>query len=84
MIDWLNCRQRAIDAAKRDTPHKAVEVWHYTEVNHVQVAIEGRKAVTNMVLPHVQVDFVCPRAMTPNRPPAAQGGPGFHRVEVNS
>ena len=58
MIDWLNCRQRAIDAAKRDTPHKAVEVWHYTEVNHVQVAIEGRKAVTNMVLPHVPVDFV--------------------------
>ncbi len=58
MIDWLNCRQRAIDDAKRDTPHKGVEVWHYTEVNHVQLAIEGRKAVVNMVLPHVQVDFV--------------------------
>ena len=58
MIDWLNCRQRAIDDAKRDTPHKGVEVWHYTEVNHVQVAIEGRKAVANMVLPHVPVDFV--------------------------
>jgi len=58
MIDWLNCRQRAIDDAKRDTPHQGVEVWHYTEVNHVQVAIEGRKAVANMVLPHAPVDFV--------------------------
>ena len=58
MIDWLNCRQRAIDDAKRDTPHKGVEVWHYTEVNHVQLAIEGRKAVANMVLPQAAVDFV--------------------------
>jgi len=45
MIDWLNCRQRAVDAAKRDTIHRGVEVWHYCEVNHVQLAIEGRKAV---------------------------------------
>ena len=58
MIDWLNCRQRAIDDAKRDTPHQGVEVWHYTEVNHVRLAIEGRKAVVNMVLPHAPVDFV--------------------------
>jgi hypothetical protein len=58
MIDWLQCRQRAIDDAKRDTPHRDVEVWHYTEVNHVQVAMEGRKAVANEVLPHVPVDFV--------------------------
>ena len=58
MIDWLNCRQRAIDAAKRDTMHRGVEVWHYCEVNHVQLAIEGRKAVVNMVLPQAPVDFI--------------------------
>jgi hypothetical protein len=59
MIDWLNTRQRAIDQAKRDTPHQNVQVWHYTEVNHVKIAMrQGRKAVVNEVLPHVPVDFV--------------------------
>jgi hypothetical protein len=58
MIDWLNTRQRAIDDAKRDTPHQGVQVWHYTEVNHVKLAMDGRKAVVNEVLPHTHVDFV--------------------------
>jgi len=58
MIDWLNTRQRAVDDAKRDTPHHNVQVWHYTEVNHVKLAMDGRKAVVNEVLPHTHVDFV--------------------------
>jgi len=59
MIDWLNVRQRAVDDAKRDTPHRDVEVWHYTEVNHVVIARdEERPAVVNRVLPYVNVDFV--------------------------
>jgi hypothetical protein len=58
MIDWLNTRQRAIDDAKRDTPHHNVQVWHYTEVNHVKLAMEGRQAVVNAVLPHTHVDYV--------------------------
>jgi hypothetical protein len=58
MVDWLSTRQRAVDNAKRDTPHTGVQVWHYTEVNHVQVAMQGRKAVTNEVLPKAPVDFV--------------------------
>ena len=58
MIDWLNTRQRAIDDAKRDTPHSGVEVWHYTEVNHVKLAMRGRKALVNEVLPHTPVDYV--------------------------
>ena len=59
MIDWLTVRQRAVDDARRDTPHHGVEVWHYTEVNHVVIARdEGRPALVNMVLPHVPVDFV--------------------------
>lgn len=59
MIDWLNTRQKAVDDAKRDTPHHDVQVWHYTEVNHVVLARdEGRPALVNKVLPHVPVDFV--------------------------
>lgn len=59
MIDWLNVRQHAVDDAKRDTPHHDVQVWHYTEVNHVVIARdEGRPAVVNKVLPNVNVDFV--------------------------
>ena len=59
MTDWLNTRQRAVDDARRDTPHHGVEVWHYTEVNHVKLAMdENRPALVNRVLPNVPVDFV--------------------------
>jgi hypothetical protein len=59
MIDWLSARQQAVDDAKRATPHHGVEVWHYTEVNHVVMARdEDRPAVVNLVLPEVPVDFV--------------------------
>lgn len=59
MIDWLNTRQRAVDDAKRDTPHFGVNAWHYTEVNHVVLARDdGRPALVNLVLPNVAVDFV--------------------------
>lgn len=58
MIDWLNTRQRAVDDAKRDTPHHGVEVWHYTEVNHVKLAMQGHPALVNKVLPHTPVDYV--------------------------
>ncbi len=59
MVDWLTIRQRAIDEARRDTPHTNVWVWHYTEVNHVRLALEeGRPAVVNRVLPRVPVDYV--------------------------
>jgi hypothetical protein len=59
MVDWLNTRQRAVDDAKRDTPHSGVNAWHYTEVNHVVLARdEGRPALVNLVLPKVTVDFV--------------------------
>jgi hypothetical protein len=57
--DWLTVRQRAVDDAKRDTPHKAVQVWHYTEVNHPTISLrDERPTLTNRVLPYVAVDFV--------------------------
>jgi len=58
MADWLNTRQRAVDDAKRDTPHRGVEVFHYTEVNLVKLAMAGKKTVTRAVLPKTSVDFV--------------------------
>ena len=58
MTDWLNTRQRAVDDAKRDTPHDGVQVWHYTEVNHVRLAMQGRPAVVTRVLPRTNVDLV--------------------------
>lgn len=59
MIDWLTTRQRAVDDAKRDTPHQDVQVWHYTELNHPTISMrEGRPSLVNQVLPHVAVDFV--------------------------
>jgi hypothetical protein len=58
MADWLNTRQRAVDDAKRDTPHREVAVWHYTEVNHVKLAMQGRPALVNEVLPKTNVDLV--------------------------
>jgi hypothetical protein len=59
MTDWLNARQRAVDDAKRRTPHRDVQVYHYTEVNHVSaIAMAGRPCLTNRVLPMTNVDFV--------------------------
>jgi hypothetical protein len=59
MTDWLNTRQKAVDDAKRDTPHSGVQVFHYTEVNLVTaVSLEGRRSVTNSVLPKTNPDYV--------------------------
>jgi hypothetical protein len=59
MIDWLKARQRAIDDAKRDTPHKDVQVYFYVETNLVQKTIkEGKVTVTSAVLHDVNPDFV--------------------------
>ncbi|MBM3492795.1 MAG: hypothetical protein FJX72_00515 [Armatimonadetes bacterium] len=58
MADWLNARQKAIEDAKRDTPHRKVAVYGYTEVNLVQKAMKGGKTLTNDVLPLTTVDFV--------------------------
>ncbi|OYW76718.1 MAG: hypothetical protein B7Z37_07345 [Verrucomicrobia bacterium 12-59-8] len=59
MTGWLATRQRAVDAAKQDTPHQDVQVWHYTELNHPTISLrEGRPTLVNQVLPQVPVDFV--------------------------
>ena len=57
-IRWLNLRQKAVDDAKRDTPHAGVEVFCYAEANLVRDAMQGRPAMANDVIPHTQIDFV--------------------------
>ncbi|GAB4463828.1 MAG: hypothetical protein OHK0029_33100 [Armatimonadaceae bacterium] len=56
--DWLNIRQKAINDARRGKNGQGVEVYHYTEVNLVQKAMQGGKTLTNQVLPRTSVDLV--------------------------
>ena len=59
MIAWINNRQRAVDDAKRDTPHENVSVWNYLEVNRPADALnKGYDRVVNRVLPFTNVDYV--------------------------
>jgi len=59
MASWASTRQRAIDDARRDTPHHDVEVWYYVEANMVQKSIrEGRVSVASALVPLVNPDFV--------------------------
>lgn len=57
-IAWLSVRQQAIDAAKRDTPHERVWLWHYTEVNLVEPFLKGGQCLTNEILPRADIDYV--------------------------
>jgi hypothetical protein len=69
--DWLRIRQQAVDDAKRDTPHRGVAVWHYTEVNHPTISLlEGRPSLASEVLPQVDVDFVSYSAYDSQSDPA--------------
>lgn len=58
MIDWLNVRQKAVDDAKRRTPHHDVQVFNYAEVNLVKIGMQGSRCLTTDVLPKTNVDFV--------------------------
>ena len=59
MIAWLNNRQKAVDDAKRDTPHAHVDVWNYLELNRpVDALKKGYDRVVNRVLPRTNVDYV--------------------------
>lgn len=59
MIDWLSTRQRAIDDARRQVPHRDVQVYFYVETNLVQKSIkQNRISVASAVLPEVNPDFV--------------------------
>lgn len=69
MIAWGKTRQQAVDDARRDTPHRDVEVYHYIEVNRVRDAKDGKVRVTNKVLPETNPDFVSYSAYDAQSPP---------------
>ncbi len=56
MIRWLNARQEGVDQARREVVSD-VKVYHAAEVNLVRIAMEGRKTVTNDVLPKTHCDL---------------------------
>jgi hypothetical protein len=58
MTKWLNARQAGCDSAKKEVPHTNVEVYCYAEVNQVKIAKEGKKMLTNAVLPNTNIDYV--------------------------
>jgi len=59
MIDWLTARQRAVDDAKKATPHQNVNVYFYVETNLVQKSIKKNQVtVASSVLHDVNPDFV--------------------------
>lgn len=59
MIKWEKVRQKAIDDAKKDTPHSNVEMYNYIEVNLVKIALDkGVPTVANTVVKEVNPDFV--------------------------
>jgi len=63
MRSWLNARQQAVDDAKRETPHRNVDVFVYAEVNRVRDAMQGKPGadtrLVNAVLPFVtNLDYV--------------------------
>jgi hypothetical protein len=59
MVDWLTVRQKAVDDAKRDTPHRNVQVWFYVEANLVQRSVkQNRISVASKVIPFVNPDYV--------------------------
>lgn len=57
-VAWINAHQQAVDDARRDTPHKNVQVYCYLEVNRVVDAMQGKTRLSNAVLPKTNVDFV--------------------------
>lgn len=58
MIQYYNARQNALEEALRITSNSDVKVYQYAEVNRVVDAMEGKKRLTNYVLPYSNVDYV--------------------------
>ncbi len=58
MAKWYSTRQRAIDDAKRDTPHNNVRIYNYAECNRSTDIDRGFDRMANRVLPCTDVDLI--------------------------
>lgn len=72
MTKWLDIRQKAIDDAKRDTPHEQVDMYHYIEVNLSDLAVKGDTCVINTILPRINPDYVSFSSYTATNPPSTE------------
>lgn len=57
MVSWLNARQDGVERARREIGTKGVMVAHAAEVNLIVRAMNGKKSVTNDVLPRTHCDL---------------------------
>jgi hypothetical protein len=74
-IKWFTLREKAISAARRDTPHSDVEVYYYIELNHVAKSLDDdRPSIVNRVLPHIRTDYVSWSSYDVTKPAADLGG----------
>jgi hypothetical protein len=57
MVRCINARQEGVDRARKRAGRTQAKVYHACEVNLVSFAIQGRRSVTNNVLPHTHCDL---------------------------
>lgn len=57
MIRWLNARQDGVTRARNEITDTDVKVYSACEVNLVALAMQGRRTVTNNVLPYTHCDL---------------------------
>lgn len=70
MTRWFRVRQKALDDAKRNTPHKKVSIYYHIEVNLSDLAVRGKGCVINSILHNLNPDYVSFSSFTAINPPA--------------
>jgi hypothetical protein len=59
MVKWLNARQNGVTRARKEVPHKDVNVYHAAEVNLVVSSMDtGKPNMVNKVIPFTHLDLV--------------------------
>jgi hypothetical protein len=57
MVAWLNARQDGVERARREVGTDGVMVAHAAEVNLIKRAMDGKKSMTNDVVPRTHCDL---------------------------
>ncbi|HEY0074358.1 MAG TPA: SGNH/GDSL hydrolase family protein [Abditibacteriaceae bacterium] len=57
MVAWFNARQDGVEKARREVGTQGVMVAHAAEVNLIKRAMNGKKSVTNDVVPRTRCDL---------------------------
>lgn len=69
MTRWFRVRQKAIEDAKSNIPHKNVSLFYYVEVNLSDLAVNGKECLINSILPNINPDYVSFSSYTATNPP---------------